>query len=146
MWPDSSPTGLSIYRWADNGLPVYSTGAGTNLTVLFDGSILTRANNDTTWKRLGSNTGLGSAWQQVVIAVTSPALKNTARLVNGSVQFGFTNQPGMTFTVLTSTNVALPLAQWTPLGAPVESPAGTYQFTDSAATNYARRFYRAVSP
>jgi len=48
--------------------------------------------------------------------------------------------------VLASTNVALPFAQWSILGAPVESTPGTYQFTDPQATNSPQRFYRVTSP
>ena len=144
--PDSSFGSLSIYRWASNGLPTYSNGAGTNLVALFDGSIFTRANDQSTWVRLGSSSGLGSAWQQVYVASNAPRLKNTTRLVNGSVQFAFTNQAGMTFSVYASTNVAAPSTQWTFLGSPVESPAGTFQFTDSGATNSPQRYYRVTSP
>jgi hypothetical protein len=50
------------------------------------------------------------------------------------------------FTVLASTNVALPLGQWSILGAPVQYLPWRYQFTDLDATNYPRRFYRVVSP
>jgi len=146
LGPDAGYGSLNIYRWATNGLPTFSNGAGTNLTVLFDGSIMTRAYNQTTFRRLGSSAGLGSAWVQVYLATNSPTLKNTVKLGNGSVQFSFTNQSGLTFSVYASTNAALPLAQWTPLGNPVESPAGSFQFADSQATNAASRFYRVTSP
>ena len=73
-------------------------------------------------------------------------LKNPTRLIDGSFSFSFTNIAGANFTVLASTNVSLPLASWTSLGSPTESPAGTYQFTDTQATNNVRRFYRVTSP
>jgi hypothetical protein len=66
-------------------------------------------------------------------------------LGNGTFQFSFTNLPGATFTVLSTTNVSLPLGQWTPLGAPVESPPGQYEFTGAPATN-AQTFYIIRSP
>jgi hypothetical protein len=53
---------------------------------------------------------------------------------------------GLGFTVLATTNLALPLSNWTVLGAPVEGPSGQYQFTDTQATNTAIRFYRVSSP
>jgi hypothetical protein len=62
------------------------------------------------------------------------------------VRFDFTNSPGARFTVLTSTNLALPLANWTVLGPPVEAPSGRYQFTDLQTTNRPQRFYRVRSP
>jgi hypothetical protein len=145
LGPDSSFGSLSIYRWANSGLPAFSNGAGTNLTVLFDGSIMTRANNNNDYRRLGSSSGLGSAWQQVFIASASPALGNPAKVLN-SFQFGFTGQTGKTFSVYASTNLTLPIAQWTSIGAAVETSAGNYSFTDTAATNSVQRFYRVTSP
>ena len=54
----------------------------------------------------------------------------------------------MAFTVLASTNVALPLAQWSNLGPVFESPfgSGKYPVSDPQATNYNQRFYRVTSP
>jgi len=75
-------------------------------------------------------------------------LKNFLWIGNGSSRFGFTNFTGMSFTVLASTNPALPLNSWSVLGPAVESPAGSgqYQFTDPAATNHPSRFYSVRSP
>jgi hypothetical protein len=76
---------------------------------------------------------------------TATLLTGTHFLTNGRFQFSFTNYPGATFTVLSTTNVSLPLNRWTPLGAPAENPPGQYQFTDTAPTNSAC-FYILVSP
>jgi hypothetical protein len=75
-------------------------------------------------------------------------LKNVTQLGNGSVSFTLTNYSDMSFTVLASTNVALPFNQWSNLGTTVESPLGSgqYPFTDLHATNYSRRFYGVASP
>ncbi|HEY2330113.1 MAG TPA: NF038122 family metalloprotease [Verrucomicrobiae bacterium] len=70
---------------------------------------------------------------------TPPRLTG-ARLGNGNFQLNFTNVPGLNFSVLASTNIALSMTNWPVLGAPAENPAGQYQFTD-ALTNKAR-FYR----
>ena len=67
-------------------------------------------------------------------------------LAGGLFQLSFTNLSGLPFTVLGSTNLDLPLAGWTVLGAPVEGPSGTYQFTDAPSANSAARFYRVSSP
>ena len=63
-------------------------------------------------------------------------------------QFSFTNYEDMTFTVFASTNLALSFNQWTDLGPATENPAGSgqFEFSDMAATNLAKRFYRVASP
>jgi Putative binding domain, N-terminal/NHL repeat len=66
-------------------------------------------------------------------------------LQNGGFELGFTNLPGAYFTVLSTTNMSLPLSQWVPIGMPRESPPGHYQFADTAPTN-AARFYILASP
>jgi hypothetical protein len=73
-------------------------------------------------------------------------LVNVTKLSSGNVRFAFANLSGPTFRVLASTNVAALLNTWSNLGAPVESPAGTFQFTDLQATNYPQRFYRVTTP
>jgi hypothetical protein len=67
-------------------------------------------------------------------------------LPGGAFQISFTNLSGLGFTVLATTNLALPLSNWTVLGAPTEAPPGQYQFTDAQATNNPQRFYRVRSP
>ena len=66
----------------------------------------------------------------------------------GGFGFSFTNIPGESFTVWTSTNVALPLNQWISFGHPTETAIGAYSsylFADPKATNTAH-FYRASNP
>ena len=70
------------------------------------------------------------------------ALTGPTRLGNGTFQFGFTNYAGVSFTVLSSTNVTLPLNNWTVLGVPLEISPGQYQITDPQATNSPQKFYR----
>ena len=57
------------------------------------------------------------------------------------MRFAFTSTPGASFTVLTSTNVTLPCAEWSVLGAVVETVPGQFQFTDPPTTNTAHRFF-----
>jgi Concanavalin A-like lectin/glucanases superfamily len=75
-------------------------------------------------------------------------IKTITHLGNGSVQLSFTNVTDAVFPVLASTNVSLPLSNWTPIGFATESPVGSGQFpfTDTQATNYPQRFYRMKSP
>jgi hypothetical protein len=59
----------------------------------------------------------------------------------GAFQISFTNTPGASFTVLTTTNPSLPLNDWTTLGSATETSPGHYQFSDPEATNNAQHFY-----
>ncbi len=88
-----------------------------------------------------------------LLGMTIPVTQNTAlvltgiaMLKNGSFQFGFSNNQSASFTVWTTTNLSLPLANWTMLGPPGNLGSGQFQFTDPAATNDVQRFYRVSSP
>jgi hypothetical protein len=48
--------------------------------------------------------------------------------------------------VLATTNLSLPLSNWTALGGVVEISPGQFQFTDPQAANGGRRFYRTFAP
>ena len=79
-------------------------------------------------------------------AVTPPHLSGAVMLTNGGFQFSFTNVASANFTVLGTTNVSLPLSNWTPLGPATEIAPGQYQFTDAGSTSNAARYYRVRSP
>lgn len=74
-----------------------------------------------------------------------PTITNSELLADGSFQFAFTNTPGISFDVMTATNLTLPLVNWIVLGTATEISPGRFQFTDSQATNSVRRFYRVKS-
>jgi hypothetical protein len=75
------------------------------------------------------------------VSTTTILLTNVTKLPNGAFQFAFTNAAGAAFTALASTNVSLPLINWTPLGAVTEISSGNFQFTDSQAMMHSQRFY-----
>jgi hypothetical protein len=62
------------------------------------------------------------------------------------VQFFLTNFSRQSFTVVATTNLALPIAQWEVLGAPTSLGDGVYHFFDHDTANYPQRFYRLRWP
>lgn len=77
---------------------------------------------------------------------TATVLTGAAKQSNGSFQFGFTNSVGAVFGGLATTNLSLPLGNWTALGNVTEIAPGRFQFTDTHATNGGQRFYRIRAP
>jgi hypothetical protein len=67
-------------------------------------------------------------------------------VVNGAFQLNFTNAPGASFTVLATTNAALPLSNWSVIGNVTETAPGQFQFSDPQATNNLQRYYRVRWP
>jgi len=83
---------------------------------------------------------------KVQLAKADPITVTNLQTSAGAFQFGFSNILGGTFNIFATTNLTLPLANWTPLGAPAESPPGQFQFTDPQLTNFPQRFYRVTAP
>ncbi|MGH7967216.1 MAG: choice-of-anchor Q domain-containing protein, partial [Limisphaerales bacterium] len=72
---------------------------------------------------------------------------NASNATAAGFRFSFTDAAaGATFTVLASTNLSLPIENWSILGQPLQVSPGLFQFTDPDAENSARRFYRISSP
>ncbi len=69
-----------------------------------------------------------------------PALTDPGT-TNGQCGFTLQSQPGLSFEILATTNLALPLSNWTSIGT-VTNVTGIVSITDTA-TDFNRRFYRA---
>jgi hypothetical protein len=67
-------------------------------------------------------------------------------LSNGVFECSFTSTPGATFTVLSATNPALPLSDWSLVGAAAEVSPGEFQFSDPQSPNSPQRYYNLLSP
>jgi hypothetical protein len=102
-------------------------------------------------RKSGSHVDIGAVEAQLAPANNPPQLVGSSFSSSGGggangFQFTFTNVPDADFTVLATTNLALPLSDWIPIGNTAQNPPGQYQFTDPGATNYPQRFYQVVSP
>jgi autotransporter-associated beta strand protein len=74
-----------------------------------------------------------------------PYIWNIKQRANGSMSFTATGEPGQNYSLMMSTNVALPTASWTVLtsGTITESP---FTLNDPTAPNAPRRFYYLRMP
>lgn len=75
-----------------------------------------------------------------------PTLVEFRNAANGSIQLSFTNISGAPFSILSSSVLAVPLADWANLGAAIEAQPGQFQFIDSSLSNQLQGFYRVRSP
>jgi hypothetical protein len=124
---------LSVSNWSTNffsSLSITGFPAGPALATIFVNGIPST-----------------SAMVQVIAPMpTVPFLTDLKSLSNGSFRFGFTNTPGTIFGVLATTNVALPMSNWTVAGSASEIAPGQFQFTDVQAASPGHREYRVRLP
>jgi autotransporter-associated beta strand protein len=88
----------------------------------------------------------GSATSSVATLTVNipPVVSTLPQMPGGGVQFSFTGPSGQAYAVLGSTNLALPLTNWTVLTSGTFG-SGPVTFTDANPTN-AGYFYRVASP
>jgi hypothetical protein len=126
-------------KWSPT-LPLVSGRTDHTAALLPNGKVLIAGGFNTT------DTGPTSELFDPASAVAAPfLLSQPTKLQTGAVQFTFRNTPGLSFTVLTTTNLTLPLNQWTNAGAAAEPSPGHYQFADTTVQG-PQRFYRVGSP
>jgi hypothetical protein len=75
-----------------------------------------------------------------------PVLAGAAVPAPGQFSFQFAGNPNGNYSVLATTNLILPLADWTTLGAATLVSNNLFQYMDQHATNYPQRFYKLRSP
>lgn len=77
-----------------------------------------------------------------VVAVPVPPVVTSVALDGGSLIFGGTNGVANgNYVVLSSTNVATPLASWIPLATNAFSPEGNFTFTNAIGGDVPQQFY-----
>jgi hypothetical protein len=89
--------------------------------------------------------GIVSNLDATFVTVDIPRqMSNVVWLAPGQLSMQFIGAPNVSYTILSSTNLALPLVDWTVLGHPT-LVNGVYQFIDAQATNSVN-FYDLRSP
>jgi hypothetical protein len=123
---------------------------GTNGAVVFNGGganeLMTGAQRFNTGIAARGRIYLANSNQVCAFTVPVPpiVLTNLAVLPKGTFHFGFTNVPGMGFTVYGTTNIQLPLTNWANLGFATEVSPGQFVLTNITANNH-DEFYRVTS-
>jgi poly(beta-D-mannuronate) lyase len=79
---------------------------------------------------------------RIVSAPTPSPGFSSVTLSGGNVVFSGTNGPALwPYSVLGTTNITLPLSQWTPMTTNAFDASGNFNFTDPANVNAAQMFY-----
>lgn len=150
-------SGVSSFIGGDPKLaPLGNYGGPTQTMQPLSGSPVIDAGNDSVTNFLtydqrlsprlsGGHVDIGALERQFSPPAGEPPVLKTVRRLANEFQIAFTSAANADFTVLTSTNLAMPFSNWTTLGNVTEISSGQYLFTDSSATNHAQ-FYRVVSP
>gem|GEM_PF-2299898 len=129
-----------------------SLSAGTSYPLIFYGAITYGATAGFQLGRIppGVTASVQDVGGEIDLVVTSvlpppPTFGGITTLPDHNFELNFSGPSGQNYTILTSTNLALPLSSWTP------ASTGTFGstsilFDDLDATNHPQRFYLITSP
>ena len=95
-----------------------------------------------------NNTDTGPSAELIDRASVAPTpflLTRPTKPLAGGFQFSFRNTPGLSFSVVSTLDLAAPVNNWAHLGAAEELSPGHYRFTDPT-TNSLQRVYGGRSP
>ena len=112
------------------GFTIRTTPSSGGITV--NTALVTSAETDLT-------TANNSAQTSTAIRVPITPTLTGVTITNSQTKFTLTGDAGMSYKILASTN----LTTWTALATNTAALNGTIKFTDTAATNYTSRYYRA---
>jgi hypothetical protein len=113
------------------------------------------ANGVVSFDFTANNTGTARAAQLTVLgqsiiinqtAATPPVMGAPVRMPDGSFQLSFTGTAGASYSVLFSTNLALPLGAWTVVGTATNTTGDQFQFTAPPSPGTPAGFFLLRSP
>jgi len=76
----------------------------------------------------------------------APRFGGVALVGTNLVMSGSNGVPSQTYRVLASTNIALPVANWTPIATNSFDANGNFVFTNSVKASIPKQFYRLSLP
>ncbi len=128
---------------AGDSFKIFTASTG-NYTGAFGGIVPATPGAGLQWDT--SSLNVDGTLKVVVGTVSQPSIASVT-LAAGNIILQGTNGPANgTYWVLTSTDVALPLANWTPLATNQFSGSGTFSFTNAVNPGDPRRFYLLQVP
>jgi autotransporter-associated beta strand protein len=85
-------------------------------------------------------------WLRVVVSNNAPVIGSIGIIGSSIVITGSGGTPGASYFVLTATNVALPLPQWTAVATNDFDANGHFAFTNTIVPANGRQFFRLLAP
>ena len=154
-WDGTGKGANVVWAGATNSLTTAEsvTSPGTN-TMQYLGTATSDVNGTVSGTFYGSATTEGQVGAMiyyvagsVTVTVTNPPFIGKVYVQGGQLFFAGTNgTPGATYRVLVSTNLATPMAGWTPVATNPFGADASFAYTNSVTPGGGQEFYRMVSP
>jgi hypothetical protein len=141
-----------VYQGGDLVMHFTHPGSDSTNTAFLDAATSTAPGYGTSFRAIsastfGATSGTANAAVSIVGIVFTPTITQTiARSGNQVIINGTGGLGGATYRIFGTTNVALPLAQWTPIVTNQMSAGGGFSYTNVIQPNLRAQYFRTVSP
>lgn len=127
------------------------TGSDSTNTTFLDAATSSAPGYGTSFRALSANafeaaSGAAASVTIVQIGFTPTITQTIARTGNQVIITGAGGLAGATYRILTATNVASPLVQWTPMVTNQFSASGGFSYTNVPQPNVRAQYFRVILP
>jgi hypothetical protein len=140
-----------VYQGGDLVMHFSHTGSDSTNTTFLDAAATSSPGYGTSFRALSANafggtTGAAASVTIVEIVFTPTITQTIARVGNQVMINAAGGLTGATYRILTSTNVAVPVAQWTPIVTNQFGASGVFSYSHVIQPNVAAQYFRVVLP
>jgi len=140
-----------VYQGGDLVMHLTHTGSDSTSVAVLDCVTNTSPGYGTSFRAISANafaatTGAAAPVHVVEIAFTPPFTQTITRAGNQVIINGSGGWAGATYRILTTTNVQLPVVQWTPIVTNQFSVTGGFSYTNVIQPNVPARYFRVSLP
>jgi len=126
-------------------------GSDSTNTAFLDDVLTTTAGFGTDFRALSANSytatvGAAASLTIAQIVFTYSPRETIARDGTNVVIVGTGGPPGTSYHLLASTNLALPMSQWTPITTDLFDGSGSFRYTNAINATSRRQFFRTALP
>jgi len=141
-----------VYQGGDLVMQFTHTGSNSTNTTFLDAATSAVPGYGSLFRAISANSFAatsGSAASVTIVEIitaTPPITQTIARNGNQIIINGTGGKAGTTYWILTTTNVALPIAQWTPIVTNQFSAGGGFSYANVIQPNTPAQFFRVIVP
>lgn len=140
-----------IYQGGDLVIHFTHSGSDSTNTTFLDGATSATPGYGTSYRAVSANAfgaanGTAASVTIVGIVFTPPITQAITRSGNQVIINGSGGTPGALYRVLSTTNAALPVAQWTPIVTNQVGAGGFFSYTNTIQPNTPARYFRVILP
>jgi len=141
-----------VYQGGDLVMQFTHTGSNSTNTTFLDAATSAVPGYGSLFRAISANSFAatsGSASSVTIVEIitaTPPITQTIARNGNQIIINGTGGKAGTTYWILTTTNVALPIAQWTPIVTNQFSAGGGFSYANVIQPNTPAQFFRVIVP